>query len=95
MNDGTPIWQLTVGEFKDLIRTTAVTTLPTEKHAEPGEFVYGISGLASLLKVSKTTAQKIKSSGLLDQAITQVGRQTIIDRKKTLAILQKKRISNF
>lgn len=91
MNDGTPIWQLTVGEFKDLIRTTAVNNQPTVIKSEPGEFVYGISGLANLLKVSKTTAQKIKSSGVLDPAITQVGRQTIIDRKKVLTILQKRK----
>lgn len=90
MNDGTPIWQLTVGEFKDLIRTTAVNQ-PTVVKPEPGEFVYGISGLANLLKVSKTTAQKIKSSGILDPAITQVGRQTIIDRNKVLTILQKQK----
>lgn len=90
MNDGTPIWQLTVGEFKDLIRNAAVNQ-PTVIKPEPGEFVYGISGLANLLKVSKTTAQKIKSSGILDPAITQVGRQTIIDRNKVLTILQKRK----
>ena len=89
IHDGTPIWQLTVAEFKTLINETKET-----KQVQPidngNENVYGIAGLAELLNCSKTTAQKIKSSGDIDKAITQVGRQIIINKKQVIEILKSK-----
>ena len=89
MNDATPIWQRSVGEFKELLHHKAPQVVATPTEHQAGEFVYGIAGLARFLQVSKTTAQKLKSSGALDKAITQVGRQTIINKTQVLEILKK------
>ncbi len=58
----------------------------TKKH-----YVYGIKGLAKLLGASSSTAQRIKSSGVLDAAISQNGKIIVIDADLALDLL---RISN-
>lgn len=91
-NDTTPIWQLTVGEFKDLIReATGAKTEPQVTQAND-DYVYGISGIAELIGASKTTAQKLKSSGLLNNAITQMGRKIIINKKTAIEILHNRKL---
>lgn len=60
--------------------------LSTKKH-----YVYGIKGLAKLLGASSSTAQRIKSSGVLDAAISQNGKIIVIDADLALDLL---RISN-
>ncbi len=52
------------------------------------EYVYGIDGLAKILGCSKTTAQTIKSSGILDKAIIQNGRKIIIDKEQALELFK-------
>lgn len=47
---------------------------------------YGIEGLRRLFHCGKTQANRIKGSGVLDPAITQVGRLIIIDVQKALAL---------
>lgn len=54
------------------------------------KYVYGIKGLADLLKCGKTKAQEIKSSGLIDQAISQIGKKIIIDADKAIELLRNK-----
>lgn len=49
--------------------------------------VYGLDGLARLLDVSTSTAARIKKSGVLDDAITQIDRTIIIHTEKALALL--------
>ena len=49
-------------------------------------YVYGIEGLARLLGCSKATANRIKKSGKIDGAITQIGRKIIIDADKSLEL---------
>ena len=90
MNETTPIWQLTVRELKDLIKeTTSAQQVPAKnEEAATPEFVYGINGLAELLGCSRTTAQNIKSSGKIDKAITQIGRQIIINKQQVINILK-------
>ena len=91
ISEGTPIWQLTVGQFKELIKETSGTNTSKEPTIiNENEHVYGIGGLAELIGVSKTTAQKLKSSGIINEAITQVGRKIIINKKITLQILKSK-----
>lgn len=91
-NDTTPIWQLTVGELKDLIQeTTGTKTEPKAMQTTEG-YVYGIAGLAELIGTSKTTAQRIKSSGLFNEAITQIGRKMIINKKVVIEILSNKKL---
>ena len=45
-------------------------------------FVYGLSGIAGLFGCSKTTANRIKQSGKIDKAITQIGNLIIVDSEK-------------
>ena len=89
-NMNTPIWQLTVGEFLELAEKTRVQSIKKEecKHVFNKKIIYGIKGLSKLLNCSTTTAQKIKNSGVIDKAITQIGRKLIIDADLSLTLLK-------
>ena len=84
MDANTRIIDLTVGQLVVLIQDTIKKE--TVKHTEQDEFVEGLSGLAQLLGVSVTTAQKIKNSGILNPALGQVGRKIIINATKAREI---------
>lgn len=91
-NLNTPIWQLTVGEFIELQQKTAIDKpKPEPALIRKKNFVYGIAGLAELLNCSKTTAQKIKNSGLIDKAITQVGKKIVFDPDMVINLLNGKK----
>ena len=81
ISDHTPVWQLTVGEFKNLIQETTGAKAEPKQTQEPGDYAYGIAGIAEIIGASKTTAQKIKSSGILNGAITQVGKKLLHTKK--------------
>jgi len=49
-------------------------------------FVYGLSGIADLFGCSKTTANRIKQSGKIDKAITQIGNIIVVDADKALEL---------
>lgn len=88
ISDNTRIIDLTVGELKTLIKSTMDSSVDT-KHQEPIskptlELRYGIAGLAQLLGCSKRYAQELKSKGVFDGAITQVGRLITIYPDKAL-----------
>ena len=51
-------------------------------------YVYGINGLASILGCSRPTAQRIKSTGKLDSAISQTGRTIVVDVDKALELIR-------
>ena len=51
-------------------------------------YVYGINGLASILGCSRPTAQRIKSTGKLDGAISQTGRTIVVDVDKALELIR-------
>jgi len=53
-----------------------------EKH------VYGLDGLAQLLGCGKTKAQKIKNSGVLNEAIIQNGKKIIVNADLALKLLK-------
>lgn len=83
-----PIWTLTVGQFTELMNSlTPKKEEPDEQVKQIDKYSYGLSGLATLLRCSKTTAWKIKDSGKIDKAIRQVGRKIIIDNEKALELL--------
>lgn len=88
----TPIWQLTVGEFLEL--QTKEDPDKAEVQNQPNgerKYVYGIAGIAELFDCSKTTANKIKSSGKIDKAIRQIGRKIIVDARLALELAGKKK----
>ena len=47
---------------------------------------YGIEGIAQVFGCSVPTANRIKRSGIIDAAITQVGRKIIVDADMALAL---------
>ncbi|MCL1665441.1 DUF3853 family protein [Elizabethkingia ursingii] len=57
------------------------TTIDTSK-----KYVYGISGIARLFGCSIPTANRIKKSGKIDKAITQIGRKIIVDSDLALEL---------
>ncbi|WP_068597024.1 DUF3853 family protein [Vaginella massiliensis] len=87
-NYNKPIWQLTVGEFLELLNKNNSNNVEPPKTEK--EYAYGINGLAMLLGCSKNYAWKLKSSGLFDEAIIQNGRKIIIDKEKALELFNKK-----
>lgn len=74
----TPIWQLTVEEFLQVSKNIGY------------EKKYELKGLAKILGCSVSKASEVKSSGLLDKAITQNGNIIIIDKEKALELFGKK-----
>jgi hypothetical protein len=62
----------------------SIDTTKDNKH-----FVYGLAGLADLFGCSKTTANRIKQSGKIDSAITQIGNLIIIDADKAIELAGK------
>ena len=72
----TPLRNLTVKEFLEISKN-----LNSENMYE-----YGLKGLAKILGCSISKASKIKSSGILDEAIIQKGNIIIIDKKKAIEL---------
>lgn len=90
-NDNTRIIDLTIGELLDAVevRVKEVIAGKTQAEAKKKTYVYGLKGLANLLGCSKTTASRLKSSGKIDKAITQIGALLIIDADLVLKIAGK------
>ena len=54
------------------------------------KYVYAILGIAKLFGCSLPTANRIKKSGKIDKAITQIGRKIIVDVELALELAGKK-----
>ena len=54
----------------------------------PKRYVYGIAGIAQLFGCSIPTAQRIKSSGVIDAAISQCGKIIVTDADMALDLLR-------
>lgn len=82
------LWQMTGEELLCLLQNKGInedkivtTTIDTSK-----KYVYGISGIARLFGCSIPTANRIKKSGKIDKAITQIGRKIIVDADLALEL---------
>ena len=87
-----PVWQMTGEEFIMLSRHASGQT---EAQPQPvtdtsRKYVYGIPGIARLFGCSLPTANRIKKSGKIDRAITQIGRKIIVDAELALELAGKK-----
>lgn len=86
VNLNSPIWQLTVSQFIQLIKEN----LPVPAIIKPEKrYVYGIDGLAVLFGCSKWKANEIKQSGKIDAAIMQNGRKIIVDADLAIKLFGK------
>ena len=54
----------------------------------PKRYVYGLSGLMELLGCSISTAERIKQSGVIDEAISQTGDIIVTDAELALDLLR-------
>ena len=89
-----PLFQATLGDLKDLIEDmfASPTDYPRDNPPEvKRHLVYGLAGLAKLLGVCKATASKIKSSGILDSAISQHGKVIVTDADLALDLMRARR----
>ncbi|QHN64602.1 DUF3853 family protein [Bergeyella cardium] len=78
INPNTQLLHLTVAEYMELLKMIK---------SEEKVYVYGLKGLANILGCSRATASKIKSSGIIDEAIAQVGNVIVIDKFKVLELI--------
>lgn len=88
-----PVWQMTGEELLFLSRHTAHIdshTASTQETPTEKRYVYGIAGLCEIFGCSKPTAIRIKKSGRIDKAITQVGRKIVIDAELALQLASSK-----
>ena len=81
-----PLWQYTGEQLLELLNSRPEPPQDKEQPESGNQrtYVYGIAGLCDLLKCSKATAHRIKNSGVIKDAITQMGRKIIIDAELAL-----------
>ena len=89
ISNDTPIAMLTVGQLKEVLGTTEVQPQPVPTK-ENKKYVYGIRGIAGLFNCSIPTANRIKASGKIDGAITQIGRKIIVDADLAIDLASRK-----
>ena len=77
ITNNTPLSELTVGEFLDLLRTLSVESQATQT-------VHGLQGLADLLGCSVSTVKRYYP--LLRPAIAKRGRTIVANKDKVLTI---------
>lgn len=74
--------------FAKMVAEELVKIMPTEepRQKETSEQYKGIDGIATIFQCSRSKAQRLKDSGVLDSAITRLGsRAFIIDKAKAIA----------
>ena len=82
-----PLWMMSGEEFifllinKEKVTAKASAEVTPEKHYE-----YGIKGLAKVFGCSIPTANRIKKSGIIDAAISQIGRKIVVDAELALTL---------
>ena len=89
-----PIWQMTGREFLHLQESVSSKEKRLQDLEEQAittkKYVYGLAGIAKLFGCSIPTANRIKQSGKIDQAITQIGRKIIVDAELALELAGRK-----
>ena len=89
-----PIWQMTGREFLHLQESQNIKEKRLQSLKEQTiikKHVYGLAGIAKLFGCSIPTANRIKQSGKIDQAITQIGRKIIVDAELALELAGRKK----
>lgn len=82
-----PLWQMTGEEFLFLQQSAGQKTeQPPVITDTTKKYVYGILGISKLFGCSIPTASRIKLSGKIDKAITQIGRKIIVDAELALEL---------
>ena len=86
-----PLFQATIGDLKEVL-AMALKDIELESEGKtktsPKRYVYGIAGIAKLFGCSEPTAQRIKSSGEIDDAISQINGIIVVDADYALDLLR-------
>ena len=79
------------------IMSGKVMPTATNPPKEKEHYVYGIAGIAQIFGCSIPTASRIKASGIINDAVTQVGRKIIVNADLALALAKqnKKKIEEM
>lgn len=86
-----PLWQFTGKDHAYMMKHILMESFSSENEAEPSSqkhYVQGIQGIATLFGCSRSTAQRIKKSGIIDKAITQVQRKILVDADLALQLVK-------
>lgn len=68
-------------EFIQLIKVANDANVEEDHESDEDKYVYGIAGIAELFHCNLPTANRIKKSGRIKKAITQIGRKIVVDKK--------------
>ena len=84
-----PLLTCTLGDFKTILaQALRDNELDALAAVPPKRYVFGLAGLMSLFGCSISTAERIKQSGVIDQAISQVGDIIVVDAELALDLLR-------
>ena len=81
-----PIAMMTGEELTFLLNSSMEAKANEQTPVVQKRTYYGIEGIAQVFGCSVPTANRIKRSGIIDAAITQIGRKIIIDADMALAL---------
>ena len=81
-----PIAMMTGEELTFLLNSSMEAKAYEQTPVVQKRTYYGIEGIAQVFGCSVPTANRIKRSGIIDAAITQVGRKIIVDADMALAL---------
>ena len=88
-----PLWQMTGAQYKALTEATILNIIMSLQQAPQKHYVHGLGEFAKFIGKSIATAQRIKSSGIIDAAVTQYGNTIIIDADLAIQLMQEHDIS--
>lgn len=85
-----PLWQFTGKDHAYMIKHILMESLSVENTQPSSQkrYVQGYQGIADLFGCSRSTAQRIKKSGIIDEAITQVNRKILVDADLALQLVK-------
>ena len=81
-----PIAMMTGEELTFLLNSSMEAKANEQTPVVQQRTYYGIEGIAQVFGCSVPTANRIKRSGIIDAAITQIGRKIIVDADMALAL---------
>ncbi len=81
-----PIAMMTGEELTFLLNNSMEAKTNEQAPVVQKRTYYGIEGIAQVFGCSVPTANRIKRSGIIDAAITQIGRKIIVDADMALAL---------
>ena len=95
LSENTPLSQLTVGQFRDLVRgefgrLIPPATGPDVDSRPSGRLVFGLRGVQSLFNCSHKQAQYYKDH-IIKEAVMQNGRKIVVDADYALQLFNERR----